>query len=718
MRKTLQWALPLVLLLFGSVLSQAQITAITINTSTSKLDSFTRSCTPANMRMIVNATLSGPYTTDSVIVFVDFGDGVVLNYVSNTYGSGFGVNLIHTYSTAGTYTAKVRFLSRLSPTIGDSISKTFTLGACPTKTKLTCHWDDSASRCAIPHPYYMYGYGTYSGPLAVADSAHIKISFGDGTDTTIHKVLSRFGTDSGSYSFSLFHNYNITGTFTPRVTVNVTPSGTKDTMWMPVFTVSDSCATVKGKLYLDDNLNCTIDAGEKGIYAIPIEYKNTATGVSYITPGWSDASGNYSVSLPAGSYEITPLINRISTAFSGLYGYISRAKNLNATCPSTGTTSITVAPLSSYTQDFAYECKPTDTQDAFTYASASCFVAGDTALMDVFAGASFWTMYHGLCLNLPATLTLTLDSKLSYLGTYSGPTPSVSGSTLTWSLTGTDLSGFLSRLKLRVSTSTTIGDTLTSVVELTPSSTWFDPNLANNKIWYKRVVRSSYDPNEKEVTPKGDGEPGYVAANTPLIYTIHFQNTGNAPARNITIKDTLLANLDEASVNMIHSTHNVKLYQNGKELTFRFADINLPDSGANYYGSMGSVTYSLMPKLDLPPGTQMRNRAGIYFDYNAPIITNYALNTVRIPTRIQDATLGTTTVSIFPNPANNELNMQASGIEYQVRISDMLGRVVFKGSSQNGALKVNTAAFGGGIYLLHLTDTAQNSSSTKIMIAH
>lgn len=718
MKKMLQWAMPLVLLLLYGQQSKAQISAIAINTTTSRLDSFTRSCSPTSMRLLVNAGLSGSYSSDSVSVYIDFGDGVVLNYVSNTYGSTFNVDMYHSYTTAGTYTAKVRLRSRMSPTVGDSISKTFTLSACPAKTKLKCSWDDSMSRCSIPYPYYVFGGGTYSGPLASSDSAHIKISFGDGTDTTLHRVVSRWSTDSGQYVFNMVHNYTVTGTFTPRVTVTLTPSGAKDTLWMPAFTVSDSCATVKGKLYLDDNLNCVIDAGEKGIYSIPVEVKNVSTGITTIGSSWSDGLGNYSVSMPAGTYEITPLINRISTAYSGVYGFISKTKNLNATCPSSGTTTLTVSALSTYTRDFAYECKPVDTQDAYTYATSTCYITGDTSMMYIYAGANFWAMYHAICLNMPATVSVTLDSKLTYLGVYSGATPTVSGSTLTWTLSGTDLSGFLARIKVKVSTSAMIGDTLTSVVELTPTGTWIDPNLSNNKSWYKRVVRSSYDPNEKEVNPKGDGPQGYIDANTPLIYTIHFQNTGTAPAKNVTILDTLGANLDDASVNVLNSSHNMKLYQNGKILTFHFSGINLPDSGSNFYGSMGEVSFSILPKMSLPPGTQMRNRAGIYFDYNAPIITNYTLSTVRIPTLIQDASLGNSAVSIFPNPANTELNIHANGIAFKATISDMLGRVLYSGSTANGSLQVNTGTLGNGMYLLQLQDAGNNQTTTKVMIAH
>jgi uncharacterized repeat protein (TIGR01451 family) len=53
-------------------------------------------------------------------------------------------------------------------------------------------------------------------------------------------------------------------------------------------------------------------------------------------------------------------------------------------------------------------------------------------------------------------------------------------------------------------------------------------------------VVNSYDPNMKEVYPV-NVLPGY---DDWFTYTIHFQNTGNAPAFNIRLRDTLDANLD------------------------------------------------------------------------------------------------------------------------------------------------------------------------------
>lgn len=68
--------------------------------------------------------------------------------------------------------------------------------------------------------------------------------------------------------------------------------------------------------------------------------------------------------------------------------------------------------------------------------------------------------------------------------------------------------------------------------------------------------------------------------------------------------------------------------ENDGEVEFRFENILLPDSNVNELESHGFVEYSIMPKKGLPPLAKIGSPAAIYFDFNAPIITNDVLNTI------------------------------------------------------------------------------------------
>jgi uncharacterized repeat protein (TIGR01451 family) len=146
-------------------------------------------------------------------------------------------------------------------------------------------------------------------------------------------------------------------------------------------------------------------------------------------------------------------------------------------------------------------------------------------------------------------------------------------------------------------------------------------------------ILGSYDPNDKLVSPVGFTDKHITPPNTPLEYTVRFQNTGTAPAFNVVILDTLSQHLDMNTFEVLSVSHSYELIILGDEspvLKWVFKDINLPDSTINEPASHGFVRYKILPKTDTPLGSEIKNFADIYFDYNDPIRTNTTLNTIDI----------------------------------------------------------------------------------------
>ncbi|NDC41589.1 MAG: hypothetical protein EBZ77_08570, partial [Chitinophagia bacterium] len=235
-----------------------------------------------------------------------------------------------------------------------------------------------------------------------------------------------------------------------------------------------------------------------------------------------------------------------------------------------------------------------------------------------------------MCDTLSADITLVLDTNLSYAGMRTGPSPvRISGDTLVWHFTtAASLFDFSGYIKVVVDTTATIFDTLQNRLYVTPTRIT-DPDTTNNYYTWREQIRSSYDPNEKQVSPAGYGPQGYIPNGTPLSYIIHFQNTGTAPARNITVSDTISEHLDFSTLQVVSSSFPVLVYQvAGNVVKFKFNGINLPDSTSDPVGSIGYIAYNIVPYDSLAPGTQIRNTAGIYFDYNPAVYTNGTLNTI------------------------------------------------------------------------------------------
>jgi hypothetical protein len=255
---------------------------------------------------------------------------------------------------------------------------------------------------------------------------------------------------------------------------------------------------------------------------------------------------------------------------------------------------------------------------------------------------------------------------------------------------------------------------------------WLNENSPwNNVEYYTTVVVGSYDPNFKEVRPSGKSPFGLISRNDSLLtYLIHFQNTGTAPAQLVVLSDTLDQDLNFRTLRPGWSSHDyvASLSEDGV-LSFRFDHINLPDSASNPMGSMGVVEYTIRLKANLEYGTRIENTAAIYFDYNAPIITNTTINTLDEKTGIFEVNSANSQLTCYPNPASEQVNISFSGISSKesasLKIMDMSGKLVYTKSinvtTGNNNFQLGIASLNNGIYFIQL-ETADSRQIGKLSI--
>jgi len=151
---------------------------------------------------------------------------------------------------------------------------------------------------------------------------------------------------------------------------------------------------------------------------------------------------------------------------------------------------------------------------------------------------------------------------------------------------------------------------------------------SNNINTHQVEVQCSYDPNDKLVAPQY--YKNYALTGEDLVYTVRFQNTGNAEAFDVVIKDLISPDLDLSTFQYLSSSHESVLstYLNRRMLTFEFKDIFLPDSTSNFDESQGYVMYSIRANDTIADNTIISNTANIFFDYNPAVITNTTENTM------------------------------------------------------------------------------------------
>lgn len=149
-------------------------------------------------------------------------------------------------------------------------------------------------------------------------------------------------------------------------------------------------------------------------------------------------------------------------------------------------------------------------------------------------------------------------------------------------------------------------------------------SMISDTFTYQQTLRCAIDPNDKLVTPSRPEETNsnYTQIDETLTYTIRFQNTGNDTAINVRLEDQLAADLDLNTFKPVAASHDfrVELGETGR-LKVYFDDIFLPDSNVNETASHGFFAFDIALKEE-SLNTAVENTAGIFFDFNAPVITN------------------------------------------------------------------------------------------------
>ncbi len=223
-------------------------------------------------------------------------------------------------------------------------------------------------------------------------------------------------------------------------------------------------------------------------------------------------------------------------------------------------------------------------------------------------------------------------------------------------------------------------------------------------------MRCSYDPNDKLVQPAREGD--WTLFEETLTYTIRFQNTGNDVAFDVQIRDTLDPNLDPTSLRVLGTSHPFQLntsLTDSRYLVFDFPRIFLPDSTSNPVGSQGFVTFQIDAIDGLPESTPILNRAGIYFDANPPIITNYTRNLMvsELPTVGFRPSPAVEVLQVIPNPTQEEVYLLGTNVSQgRVEVCDPMGRVL-QTSIYNKGEAVDLSALADGVYWILLRGEGQ-----------
>ncbi len=543
--------------------------------------------------------------------------------------------------------------------------------------------------CPVPVQVDFQMYGFTTGYLA-GDLVDIAVDFGDGN--TYSNTAP-----SGQFFSTISNTYNFSGIFLARCIVTG-PDFNADTAYYSIL-VGDTCGNISGKMYVDANSDCSYNAGETLLAGLPVYLMQGSVTVGY---SYTDATGDYAFNAPSAFiYDVIPASNISS------YGYTT-------VCPVSGQHTGVTVPSSNL--DFGMNCQPGF--DLVALNSGWGFQPGFNATV-------YPKALNAFCQLVSGQLELILDPLTSFVSAIPAPT-SVNGDTVRWNFSNLNNSSywwswanaFAPVVTVYTSLLATIDSTVCFTTNVTPLAG--DMNTANNTNYFCSAVSNSWDPNMKQVSPLGDGPNGNLAPGMyNMNYTVHFQNTGNDTAHNVFVLDTLDADLDINTFQAISSTHQMEVdILPGNVLKFFFANIMLPDSNINEPLSNGHFIYTIRTKANLSVGTEIKNTAYIYFDFNPAIVTNTTKNTIFIFTGINENASAIQGITVFPNPASSNIVVTLSDkqVGADLILVDALGQTAMKVKANQKEVTLDIKNLPAGIYNLMLKSEKQISSG-RIIIA-
>lgn len=443
--------------------------------------------------------------------------------------------------------------------------------------------------------------------------------------------------------------------------------------------ISAPAGTISGMVYFDTNQNGLYDVGE-----LPLPNQRIL-----ITPtndvAFTNANGEYSYFVDTGTY---------TTSFIPQSGFTQTSSPLNYI--NTVPPSVSGNDFGVYSAVYGY-----DHSAILNRSRIRCSITGNIRIIITNRGV----------LASQSKVTVITSSNLTYNSATVAPDV-INGDTLTWN-----------SIVLQPGTTQYVGGTSLSydapaagqIVSITLIDSLFDLSgtfigVYNDQWTYQ--VSCSFDPNDKHASPEGVLTQHYTPINSELTYLVNFQNTGNDYAYDVYIFDTLDANLDLSTFEVIGSSHevNTQITPSGA-VRFNFFNIMLPDSGLDEEGSHGWVLYKVRPNAGLPDPTEITNTSYIVFDYNYPIITNTTLNTM---TALQYPQSNFTTADVTICETNCILfsNQSTSGTSYEW---------TFQGGSPSSSTSANPGAIcysTSGTYDVTLITTNALGSDTLTQSAY
>lgn len=368
---------------------------------------------------------------------------------------------------------------------------------------------------------------------------------------------------------------------------------------------------IEGTAFFDTDSNCIIGTNDVPIKNQKISlYKNGLLDQQ----AYTNSKGDYDFDTESTGNYITV--------------YSTNAVPFYVACPLSGAylDTLTTTDSMKYDRNFGLNCLGTDLAATSIYCDPPR--PGSIRTVKIQAGdyAGFFGSVCAQGINGTVNITLSGPAQFHSVPAWGIQPSSVNVNVITYTIADFGTIDYDSSFNINIAVSilANLGSQINISVAISTNSP--ETNYSNNLISESFTVVGSFDPNDKSVYPDSTLD---ISGDRWLTYTIRFQNTGTASAEHIYITDTLSHLLDRSSFELLSFSHEplTQIFPSGL-LRFNYPHINLPDSNSNEPESHGYVKFRIKAKAGMMPGNIIQNTANIFFDFNAPVITNTTENLI------------------------------------------------------------------------------------------
>jgi hypothetical protein len=419
---------------------------------------------------------------------------------------------------------------------------------------------------------------------------------------------------------------------------------------------------VRGRVFHDKNSNGRQDAGERGL---PGMFVSAGTG----TGALSDLDGKYDLLLPAG--------RNYSLLIQSKRGWMQSAA-VNLTVNDTQRlyeVNFPMQPLNTGMRDLSVRIVPEQ---------------GVSPRMD--AAESYLIVVENLGLeSADGILNLNFNSKV--VNTEVLPAPDlINNGRFTWNIR--NLPAGESRQFLMVtrfpSSAFAEREPVSFTAQVSLNNGTDDFPVDNMDSLPQTLMNGARLPAEKLQIPapeEGDSMAYLPNSDNEIFYIIRFENTGSDTAYHVTVVDTVDISLMIAYIQETGASHNFTremiLDPNlpGKAVfVYTFNNIKLPPNSSGnpeITTSRGFFGFKIGLKNGNTAGTVIRNRAGVYFDFDPPMLTNTVACMLTEPTRTKYYETLADDIQVYPNPAGSYFRVKStSALRDQPKLFDISGRQI------------------------------------------